>query len=168
MCTPQVFYQHLFSLNHPPTQPHFTQPLVTQPMLCAVHPTPGSTPVTHPPCHSPNPFHPFTLLLLHPPSTIIHAPIWCRGRSPSTGPRAPCSLNETNLVSCSAYATTRSGQSSTPPLGGVCGLDHIFRPQLTLPPVTVLLSVTPSIAPRPPGQPGWQSQLLSVQRSWIA
>ncbi len=82
----------------------------------------GSTPVTHLPCHTPNPFHSLPLLL-PPPSTIIHAPIWCRGRSPSTGPRAPCSLNGADSVSCSAYATTRSGLSSTPPLGGCCGPD---------------------------------------------
>ncbi len=115
-----MFYQHLFSLNHPPTQLHFTQPLVTQLILCAVHPTPRQHPC-YPPtilCHYPNLLIPF-IPLSPPPSTIIHAPISCRGRSPSTGPRAPCSLNGTNLVSCSAYATTRSGLSSTPPPGGM-------------------------------------------------
>jgi hypothetical protein len=113
MCTPQVFYQHLFSLNHLPTQPHLPNPLLPNP-YCAPYTQPlGSTPVTRPPCHSPNLFYPFTLLLPLP-STIIHAPIWCLGRSPSTGLRVPCSLNGTNLVSCSAYATTRSRLSSTP------------------------------------------------------
>ena len=120
MCTPQVFYRHLFSLNHPLTQPHFTQPLVTQPILCAAH----STPRQHP-CYSPtmslskpfNPLYPIITPII--PSTIIHAPIWCRGRSHSTGPRAPCSLNGTNLVTCSAYATTRSFWAilNTPPGG---------------------------------------------------
>jgi hypothetical protein len=127
MCTPLLFYQHLFSLHHPLTQPHFTQPPVIQPVLCAVHPTPRQHPVTHPLCHTPNPFHPLPLLLPLP-STIIHVPIWCRGRSPSTGPHAPCSLNGTDSVSCSAYATTRSGLSSTPPPVGCCGTDQIFRP----------------------------------------
>jgi hypothetical protein len=46
MCTPLLFYQHLFSLNHPLTQPHFTQPPATQPVLCSVHPTPR-----HHPCY---------------------------------------------------------------------------------------------------------------------
>ncbi len=58
MCTPQVFYQHLFSLNHPLTQPHFTQPLVTQPMLCAVHPTPRPHPSYPPTMLQPKPFSP--------------------------------------------------------------------------------------------------------------
>jgi hypothetical protein len=40
MCTPLLFYQHLFSLHHPVAQPHFTQPPVTQPVLCVLHPTP--------------------------------------------------------------------------------------------------------------------------------
>ncbi len=35
MCTPQVFYQHLFALHHPHTQPHYTHPVA-----CALHPTP--------------------------------------------------------------------------------------------------------------------------------
>jgi hypothetical protein len=119
MCTPQVFYQHLFSLNHPPTQPHLTQPLVTQPILCAVHPTPRQHPCYPPTMSLSKPFSLlYPIITPSPPSTIIHAPIWCRGRSPSTGPRAPCSLNGNNLVSCSAYATTRSGLSSTPPPGG--------------------------------------------------
>jgi hypothetical protein len=52
-------------------------------------------------------------------------------------------------------------------MGGRCGPDQIFQPQMTLPPVMVLRSVTPSNAPRTPGQLGWQFQLLSVQRSWI-
>ena len=155
---------HSTTLSPNPSLPN---PLLPNP-YCAPYTQPlGSTPVTHPQCHPPNlsiPFIPLSPL----PSTIIHAPIWCRGRSPLTGPRAPCSLNGTNLVSCSAYATTRSGLSSTPPQGGGCGLDQIFRSQLPLPPGMVLLSVTPSNAPRQPGQPGWQSQLLSVRRSWIA
>ncbi len=66
------------------------------------------------PCHTPNPFHPSPLLSPQP-YTIIHAPIWCRGRSPSTGPRAACSLSGIPSGSCSAYATTWSGLSSTPP-----------------------------------------------------
>jgi hypothetical protein len=41
-----------------------------------------------------------------------------------------------------------------PPWEGRCGPDQIFRPQLTLPPVMVLLSVTHSNAPRTPGQLG--------------
>ncbi len=59
-----VVYQHLFSLHHPVTQPHFTQTPVTQPVF--------STPVSHPPCHTPNPFHHLPLLLPLP-FTIIHA-----------------------------------------------------------------------------------------------
>ncbi len=115
------------------TSSHLTTlPIVPNPLLpypcCAPYTLPlGHTPVTYPPCHTPSPFHPFTPLLLLP-STIIHASTWCRGRSPSTGPRAPCSLNGTNLGSCSAYATTRSGLSSTPPPGGCCELDQISGP----------------------------------------
>ncbi len=54
-----MFYQHLFSLNHPFTQPHCTQPPVTQPVLCAVHPTPRPHP-----CYSPTMPHskPFSTL----------------------------------------------------------------------------------------------------------
>ncbi len=52
MCTPLVFYQHLFSLHHPLTQPHFTQPPVTQPVLCSVHPTPR-----HHTCYAPTMSH---------------------------------------------------------------------------------------------------------------
>ncbi len=35
MCTPQVFYRHLFALHHPHTQPHYTHPVA-----CALHSTP--------------------------------------------------------------------------------------------------------------------------------
>jgi hypothetical protein len=91
-------------------------PLLPNP-CCAPYTLPlGSTPVTHPPCHTPNPLHPLPLLLPLP-FTIIHAPIWCRGRSRSIGPRAACSLSEMPSGSCTAYATTRSGLSSTPPPG---------------------------------------------------
>jgi hypothetical protein len=45
MCTPLLFYQHLFSLHHPVTQPHVIQPPVIQPvLLCALHPTPRKHP----------------------------------------------------------------------------------------------------------------------------
>ncbi len=119
MCTPQVFYQHLFSLHHPITQPHFTQPLVTQPMSCAVNPTPRQHPCYPPTMSLSKPFSPLYPIItatLHDHTRTNLVP-W-KIRSPSTGPRAPCSLNGTNLVSCSAYATTRSGLSSTPPPPG--------------------------------------------------
>jgi hypothetical protein len=48
---------------------------------------------------------------------MIHAPILRRGRSRSIGPRAICSLSRMPSSSCSAYATTRSELSSTPPPG---------------------------------------------------
>ncbi len=113
---------HLTTL---PLNPILPNPLLPNP-YCAPYIQPlGSTPVTPPPCHPPNLSIPSTPLS-PPPSMIIHAPIWCRGRSPSTGPRAPCLLNGTNLVSYSVYATTRSGLSSTLPPGGSCGLDYTF------------------------------------------
>jgi hypothetical protein len=167
MCNPQVFHQHLFSLNHSLTQPHFTQPLVTQPILCAVHPTPRQHPCYPPTMSLSKPFSPLYPIIT---PTLFHdhpRPIWCRGRSPSTGPRAVFAEWDQfgflfDVCNDAVWAIL-----NTPP--GSCGLDQIFRPQLTLPPVMVLLSVTPSNAPRPPGQPGWQFQLLSVQRScWIA
>ncbi len=154
MCTPLLFTDTFFHSITLLLNPILPNPLLPNP-CCVPYTLPlGSTPDTHPPCHYPNPFHP--LPLLSPlPSTIIHAPIWCRGRSPPTGPRAPCSLNGTDSVSCSAYATTRSGLSPTfPPPGGCCGTDQICRSQLTLPPVLVLLPVTLSNAPRTPGQLG--------------
>jgi hypothetical protein len=114
-CVPHCCFINIFShsttlLPNPCCAP-FTLPL-------------GSTPVTHPPCHTPNPFHPVPLVLPLP-STIIHAPTWCRERSPSTGPRAPCSLNGTNSVS----STTRSGLSSTHTPGGALW----SRPDFTAP-----------------------------------
>ncbi len=150
----QVFYQHLFSLNHPPTQPHFTQPLVTQPILCAVHPTPRQHPYYPPTMSLSKPFSPLYPIIT--PTLHDH-------------PR-------TNLVPWK-IALNRSARAVFAEwdqfgfLFGVCDdvvwsiLNQIFRPQLTLPPVMVLLSVTPSNAPQPPGQPGWQFQLLSMQRS---
>ncbi len=86
--------------------PILPNPLLPNPCCAPYTLSLGSTPVTHPPCHPPNHFHPLTLILSLP-STIIHAPIWCRGRSPSIGPRAACSLNGMPSDSCSAYATTR-------------------------------------------------------------
>ncbi len=59
MCTPLVFYQHLFPLNHP---------RVTQPTLCAVHPTPRSHPSYPPTMTQPKPFsslHPIITPTLH-------------------------------------------------------------------------------------------------------
>ncbi len=152
-------------------------PILPNPFLpnpcCAPYTLPlGSTPVTHPPYHSPNPFfHPFTLLL-HPPSTIIHAPIWYRGRSPSINRSARAVFAEWDqfgflfgVCDDAVWAVL-----NTPPGGPLRA-----RPDFPAPVAlaasdgpAVLLSVTPSNAPRMPGQPGWQSQLLSVQRSWIA
>ncbi len=64
--------------------PMLSNPLLPNP-CCVPYTLPlGSTPVTHPPCHTPNPLPPLLPLL----STIIHALIWCRGRSLSIGPRA--------------------------------------------------------------------------------
>jgi hypothetical protein len=76
MCTPQVFYQHLFSLNHPLTQPHFTQPLVTQPMLCAVHPTPRLHPCYPPTMSHSKPFNPLYPIITptlhdHPRTNLV-------------------------------------------------------------------------------------------------
>jgi hypothetical protein len=76
MCTPLVFYQHLFSLNHPLTQPHFTQPLVTQPMLCAVHPTPRLHPCYPPTMSHPKPFSPLYPIITptlhdHPRTNLV-------------------------------------------------------------------------------------------------
>ncbi len=80
-------------------------------------------------CHTPNPFHPSPLLSPQH-YTIIHAPIWCRGRSPSTGPRAACSLSGIPSGSCSAYATTQFGLGDQPEPGKyrqqLRGLDYIF------------------------------------------
>ncbi len=89
---------------------HFTQPPVTQPVLCSLHPTPR-----HHPCYSPTMSHSKSFS----PLTPIIAP------TPHDHPRtnlvpwkiAQCSPNEMPSGSCSAYATTRSGLSSTPPLG---------------------------------------------------
>ncbi len=159
MCTPQSFYQHLFLLHHPLTQPNFTQPLLSNP-CCSPYTIPrGTTPRTHQTWHTPNPFHP-SPLLLPLPSTIIHAPIWCSGRSPIIGPRAACSLNGMPLGSYSVHAKTGSGLSSTRPLGDRCGTDQssrlICRPMLALRPMML------SNAPRTRGQLGWHAQPLSV------
>ncbi len=66
MCTPLLFYQHLFSLHHPVTQPHFTQTPVTQPVLCAVHPTPRQHPCYPPTMSHSKPFSPpLTPIITH-------------------------------------------------------------------------------------------------------
>jgi hypothetical protein len=71
-----MFYQHLFSLNHPLTQPHFTQPLVTQPVLCAVHPTPRQHPCYSPTMSLSKPFSPLTPIITptlhdHPRTNLV-------------------------------------------------------------------------------------------------
>ena len=76
MCTPQVFYRHLFSLNHPLTQPHFTQPLVTQPTLCALHPTPRQHPCYPPTMSSSKPHNPLYPIITptlhdHPRTNLV-------------------------------------------------------------------------------------------------
>ena len=60
MCTPHLFYQHLFSLNHPTP---FTQPPVTQPMLCAVHPTSRQHPCYPPTMSHSKPSSPLTPII---------------------------------------------------------------------------------------------------------
>ena len=76
MCTPQVFYRHLLSLNHPLTQPKFTQPLVTQPILCAVHPTPRQHPCYPPTMSSSKPHNPLYPIITptlhdHPRTNLV-------------------------------------------------------------------------------------------------
>jgi hypothetical protein len=76
MCTPLLFFQHLFSLHQPLTQPHFTQPPVTQPVSCSLHPTPR-----HHPCYPPTmlhskPFSPLTPIITptlhdHPRTNLV-------------------------------------------------------------------------------------------------
>ncbi len=142
-------------LTHHHLTPHFTQPF----------------------CHVLGilPFHPQTCqnsslssTLLSPPSTIIHAPIWCHGRSPSTGQRAACSPNGAPSGSCSACATTFSGLPSTLPRGGSWGSDQTSRKRQLLTSMLALVPVTLSNAPRNPGQLGCHVQLLSVSPSWRA
>ncbi len=65
MCTPLVFYKHLFSLNHPVTQLHVTQPPVTQPVLCALHPTPRQHPCYPPTMSHSKPLTPVITPTLH-------------------------------------------------------------------------------------------------------
>jgi hypothetical protein len=71
-----LFYQHLFSLNHPLTQPHFTQPPVTQPVLFAVHPTPRQHPCYPPTMSHFKPFSPLTPIITptlhdHPRTNLV-------------------------------------------------------------------------------------------------
>ncbi len=106
MCTPLLFNQHLFSLNHLLTQLHFTQPPFSQPVLCAVHPTPRQHPCYPPTMSHSKPFSPLTPIITptlhdHPRTNLV---LW---------KIAACSLSGMPSVSCSAYATTRSGLSST-------------------------------------------------------
>ncbi len=65
MCTPLLFYQHLFSLHNPITQPHVTPRPVTQSVLCSIHPT-----------HRHDPSSPFNMSHLKPfsPLTPIITP----------------------------------------------------------------------------------------------
>ncbi len=64
----------------PPTPPSSPPPLTPPPHFFYSTPLPHRRQHFHPkPCHTPNPFHP-SPLLSPPHSTIIHAPIWCRGR----------------------------------------------------------------------------------------
>ena len=68
-----MFYQRLFSLNHPTP---FTQPLVTQPMLCAVHPTPRPHPCYLPTMSHPKPFSPLYPIITptlhdHPRTNLV-------------------------------------------------------------------------------------------------
>jgi hypothetical protein len=101
---PLLFYQHLFSLHHPLTQPHFTQPPVTQPVLCSLHSTPRHH-LGYPPTMSHSkPFSPLTPIIT--PTLHDH---------PRTN--LACSPNGMPSGFCSAYATTRSGLSSTSPPG---------------------------------------------------
>ncbi len=162
-----MFYRHLFSLNHPLTQPHFTQPLVTQPILCAVHPTPRQHPC-YPPTMSLskhfNPLYPIITPTLHDHPRTNLVP-WKIALNRSA--RAVFAEWDRFGFLFGVCDDAFWAILNTPP-GGSCGLDQIFRPQLTFKPMLVLLSVTPSNAPRPPGQSGWQFQLLSVRRSWIA
>jgi hypothetical protein len=102
MCTLLLFYQHLFSLHRPVTQPHFTHPT----RVVRRSPYPRQHPCYPPKMSHSKPFSPLTPLITptlhdHPRTNLV-----------------PCSLNGTDSVSCSAYATTRSGLSSTPPPGG--------------------------------------------------
>ncbi len=91
---------------------HHVNPLLPNP-CCALHPIPRQHPCYPPTMSHSNPITP----LLPLPSTIIHAPIWCRGRSLSIGLRAACLPNGMPTASYSAYATTRSGRSSNTPTG---------------------------------------------------
>ncbi len=165
-CVPHRCFTNTSShLTTLPLNPILPNPLLPNP-YCAPYTQPlGSTPVTHPPCHYPNLLIPF-IPLSPSPSTIIHAPIWCRGRSPSTGPRAVFAEWDQFGFLFSVCDDAVWAILNTPP-GGVLRARPDFPAPADLA-VMVLLSVTPSNAPRPPGQPGWQSQLLSVQRSWIA
>ena len=83
-----------------------------------LHHTPIITRARHDPFHHKACQTPNLPLPFHPPSLTTHAPTWCRGNWPSTGQRAAYSPNETPSGSCSSSATTLSGLSSTPPLGG--------------------------------------------------
>ena len=165
MCTPQVFYQHLFSFNHPPPQPHFTQSLVTQPLLCAVHPTPRQHPCYPLTMSLSKPFNPLYPIIAptlhdHPRTNLVP---WKIALNQST--RAVLAEWDQYGFLFGVCDDAVWAVLNTP--GGRCGPDQIFWPQLTLPPVMVLLSVTPSNTPRMPGHLGWHVQLLSVQRSWI-
>jgi hypothetical protein len=87
-------------------------------MLCAVLPLPRPHPCCPPTMSHPKPFSPLTPIITptHPPRSSTHQLGAVEDRHQPA--RAPCSLNGTNSVTFSAYATTRSGLSATPPPGG--------------------------------------------------
>jgi hypothetical protein len=158
MCTPQVFYQHLFAIHHPHTQPHYTQPHYTHTVACALHPTP--TLILNPPCHSPNP-SPFSS---PPPSMTVHGPTWCRGRLRSTGLRAVFAEWDDfgflfGVCDDALWALLNT------PAGGVMLEDQSSLPLLPWEPTPTLLPVTSLNAPRTPGRPASHARHLSVLRS---
>ncbi len=159
---PTPHSSHLTTLSLNPILPN---PLLPNP-YCAPYTQPlGSTPVTHPPCHAlSKPFSPLYPIITptlhdHPRTNLVP---WKIALNRSA--RAVFAEWEQFGFLFGVCDDPVWAVLNTPR----CGPDHIFRPQLPLPPEMVLLSVTPSNAPRTPGQLGWQSQLLSVQRSWIA
>jgi hypothetical protein len=117
MCTPLVFYQHLFSLHHPLTQPHFTTPPATQPvLLCSLHPTPRQHPLSPPDMSHLKPFSPLTPIItptLHDHSRTNLVSWKIAINRAARGVFAEWDATASYL----AYATTRSRISSTPPRG---------------------------------------------------
>ncbi len=171
MCTPLLFYQHLFSLHHPFTPPHFTQPPVTQPhltqplvtqvVLCAVHPTPRQHPCYPPTMSHSKPFSPLTPIITptlhdHPRTNLVP---WKIAINRSV--RAVFAEWDRFGFLFGVCDDTVWAVLNTPPGGQLQA-----RPKFPAP-AALAAGDGPAVrdAPRMPGHLGCHVQLFSVQRS---